>query len=463
MTRARNIAKLVSEQVSGNVNISGILTAATLFGEGSGITGVSPVGSGVTILDGGVSKGSASKIDFADHFTVSNISSGIATITVGVTTEYITSTQINNTGVVTTGSAIVGSAVTINSSGINVGSGIATARRFEIAGLSTITDAGVSVIGVVTASTGIFVDCGITDTLDALGPSNFTLPISANGGINASGIVTCSTTIVGSGVTINSSGINVSGITTSSSAIVGSAVTINSSGINANGIVTASSFRGDGSQLTGMGNTANVSTSTLVVSGVSTFAGVSTISNGGYSTIGFVTANSFRPSSGYYQSSNGTNSFYVFDTTGNVAFQGTIGASQINTAAGNKAIAFTASSTPSVILNGLGVSGISTLMSSVGIGTTNPNKTLDVRGDVSISGVITSQHLNVTGITTLSSLDVAFATVEINNGGVDVSGIVTATQGFISVGNTSPVKIQLVGNQLIFNVVGIGSTTLTLA
>jgi hypothetical protein len=43
-----------------------------------------------------------------------------------------------------------------------------------------------------------------------------------------------------------------------------------------------------------------------------------------------------------------------------------------------------------------------------------------------------------------------------------VVGIITATGGFVGVANTTPVTIQLVGNQLAFNAVGIGSTTLTL-
>lgn len=42
------------------------------------------------------------------------------------------------------------------------------------------------------------------------------------------------------------------------------------------------------------------------------------------------------------------------------------------------------------------------------------------------------------------------------------SGIITATQGFISVANTTPVTISVDGNNLIFSVVGIGSTTLIL-
>jgi hypothetical protein len=46
---------------------------------------------------------------------------------------------------------------------------------------------------------------------------------------------------------------------------------------------------------------------------------------------------------------------------------------------------------------------------------------------------------------------------------VYTTGIVTATNGFTSgIGITNPVKITVVDNQLIFNVVGVGSTSLTL-
>lgn len=69
--------------------------------------------------------------------------------------------------------------------------------------------------------------------------------------------------------------------------------------------------------------------------------------------------------------------------------------------------------------------GINTL-SNVGVGTTNPTSKLTVQGNASISG------------------------------------IVTASGGFISVGNTTPIQISVVGNQLTFTAVGIGSTTLTL-
>ena len=67
-----------------------------------------------------------------------------------------------------------------------------------------------------------------------------------------------------------------------------------------------------------------------------------------------------------------------------------------------------------------------TTTSNVGIGTTNPTSKLSVIGDVYVSGII------------------------------------TATQGFISVGNTTPVTINVSDNKIIFNVVGIGSTSFNL-
>jgi hypothetical protein len=75
----------------------------------------------------------------------------------------------------------------------------------------------------------------------------------------------------------------------------------------------------------------------------------------------------------------------------------------------------------------------------------------------------------------INSIDfVGFKDVQLNQSGVGVtvynstdnvqySGIVTALGGFISVGNTTPVKISVAGNQLIFTVTGIGSTSFTLA
>lgn len=93
--------------------------------------------------------------------------------------------------------------------------------------------------------------------------------------------------------------------------------------------------------------------------------------------------------------------------------------------------------------------------------------------DVFINGVklSTSEYSATNGSTiTLGSPCFGGELIEIisynissfSSGDVNVSGIVTATGGFVSSANTSPVQIQVSGNKLRFNVVGIGSTTLTL-
>ena len=70
------------------------------------------------------------------------------------------------------------------------------------------------------------------------------------GGINATGIVTSSSNkFVGD----LASGNITAGVMTATSSIVGSNITINSGGVNASGIVSATSYQGDGSNLTGVG------------------------------------------------------------------------------------------------------------------------------------------------------------------------------------------------------------------
>jgi hypothetical protein len=87
----------------------------------------------------------------------------------------------------------------------------------------------------------------------------------------------------------------------------------------------------------------------------------------------------------------------------------------------------------------------------VGIGTTTiPIADLEVKGTANITGIITASNL----IHSSSRLTVGT--------GVSIgSGIVTATNGFSS-GIGTAVQITTVGDKLIFTVVGVGSTSLTL-
>ena len=73
---------------TGNINITGVVTATQFKGDGSGLTGIVASGSGVVVKDGGSTVGTAGTINFGDNLSVSAISAGIVTITgsIGITT-----------------------------------------------------------------------------------------------------------------------------------------------------------------------------------------------------------------------------------------------------------------------------------------------------------------------------------------------------------------------------------------
>ena len=110
-----------------------------------------------------------------------------------------------------------------------------------------------------------------------------------NGGVSSGSTVECSAyksfnvATVTLGEVTDVDDLTITGQLTSGSAVVGSAVTSNDSGINVSGAVTATSFVGDGSGLTGVASTDNITTSTpaefqqINVSGIATI-GVTTIS-----------------------------------------------------------------------------------------------------------------------------------------------------------------------------------------
>lgn len=91
-----------------------------------------------------------------------------------------------------------------------------------------------------------------------------------------------------------------------------------------------------------------------------------------------------------------------------------------------------------------------------------------VNSIVGFSSVITQRNAVLIGIGSTSSIGISSGTSALiqrfttASSNLNVSGIVTATGGFISTGSTTPIRISLVGNKLTFTAVGIGSTTLSL-
>ena len=96
-TRAQLINPLGTLTALG-VQVSGIVTATSYIGDGSGLTGVVGSGSGVIIEDSGSTVGTAGTINFGSGIDVSQISVGIVTVTSGVPHFIKTSAGIHTLG-----------------------------------------------------------------------------------------------------------------------------------------------------------------------------------------------------------------------------------------------------------------------------------------------------------------------------------------------------------------------------
>ena len=210
--------------------------------------------------------------------------------------------------------------------------------------------------------------------------------------------------------------LTITGQLTSGSAVVGSAVTSNDSGINVSGAVTATSFVGDGSGLTGVASTDNITTSTpaefqqINVSGIATI-GVTTISTsvavGAAVTIS-ATAITVDPA-------------VTTTIDGDVNFQGgnyNIARSRANSSIDfddNAKARFGSSQDLEIYHN-----ATNSVINDAGTG----DLLLAVAGatveEINASGI------KITGVTTSTQFKVGTA-VTINSDGADIVGIVTAT------------------------------------
>ena len=78
-TGTPNIA--INDIASRHVNSSGVVTATSFVGDGSGITGVVASGAGIVVKDSNTTVGTAGTINFGLNLSVTPVSSGIVTVT----------------------------------------------------------------------------------------------------------------------------------------------------------------------------------------------------------------------------------------------------------------------------------------------------------------------------------------------------------------------------------------------
>jgi len=285
-----NITGVLTATTFGNIN-AGILTATSLSGDGSALTGVIGIGSGFVVQDSGTAVGTAATVNFADNLSVT-FGAGISTIT-GIGTENIrTNTNatflqnINVSGSTTTGSVKVGSGVTLSSDGDGFFTGVVTATSYAGDGSSLTGMASTDNV-----RTGILDVAGIsTFRNNALVGSGITL--SPDGDGFYTGVITATkyegdgSALTGLGTAfVRSQILDVSGIATfRSDTLVGSGITLSPDG-NAfhTGVVTATSFVGDGTNLTGVANTGQILSETLTVS-IGATIGIASFSSSGIVT-----------------------------------------------------------------------------------------------------------------------------------------------------------------------------------
>ena len=122
---------------SGGINVTGVITATQLVGDGSGLTNVVGSGSGIVVKDEGSAVGTAGTINFVGSGVAATLTAGQATITVS-------SGGLDNVVDDTTpelgGNLDLNSKFVTGSGGINV-TGVVTATTFvgNIAGITTIS------------------------------------------------------------------------------------------------------------------------------------------------------------------------------------------------------------------------------------------------------------------------------------------------------------------------------------
>jgi hypothetical protein len=364
-----------------------------------------------------------------------------------------------------TGVATVGSNLTV--------AGVTTTRHLNVIGFTTIVNE--SVTGVSTIGTLAVSGVSTTRHLNVIGVSTLGggVTITSGGNINAvSGVVTAAqfTTGVGAGITITTNTIFAPQLLIIDPSPAGVGTT---SGV----VQIKGDLYVDGTQFVVNSTTIELGDFNI---GIATTVGTNALLDG--AGLGIGSAN-IRKNLTYANSSDSLKSSENFDlasgkvykingtellsatqltvaninavgvsTLGTLAVSGVTTTQHLNvtgfTTVVNQLITGVATVNNNFIVNGNTLVANAT-NNRVGIGTTNPSSTLDVHGNVAVSGVTTTQHLNVVGFTTVVNQSI---TGVVTAGTLAVTGVTTTQHlnvtGFTTVVNQSITGVVTVGSNL---------------
>ena len=146
----------VLETNTGGVTVTGVCTATSFSGDGSGLTGVTAVGTGIGVEDSSSAVGTATTVDFGSNLSVSPVVAGVVTVTAAAGSSYTDSDVDTHLNQSTAGSGEVlswsgsdyewvaqsggGSSAYADVSGISTSviGGISSVTQLDVSGISTL-------------------------------------------------------------------------------------------------------------------------------------------------------------------------------------------------------------------------------------------------------------------------------------------------------------------------------------
>ena len=233
-----------STQPTAKLNVSGIVSATAFRGDGSGLTGVSAVGTGVEVRNDGVAVGAAATIDFGTNLSVSAISSGIVTVSsAGITLDDLSVTTDPASGGGSLAYDRYTGQFTFAPSEQAGGIGVGGTWSVDNIGINTTKNVGIGT----TAKDGykLYVegDARVTGIL-TVGPASITIDginneVTVGSGVTIygnSGIVSATSLTVGG--TLNGDASSLTGLTGASAATYGNATAVPQIVVDGNGRIT---------------------------------------------------------------------------------------------------------------------------------------------------------------------------------------------------------------------------------